>query len=223
MHLILIGANALLYVAAVAVSGGVETGGRLLGLGAVDPKVLLRFGAANHHLVTAGAEWWRLVCPIFLHASLIHLLFNCVAIRWAGGVAEHALGPAKFLALYLLCGLAGSAVSLAWHGSSLGCGVGASGAAFGAIGMSAVYALRTRNDALWRWMSQWAILALVLGMTPGIDNAAHLGGLAAGAGLGYVSRFAERTRLSPRAVRLWDAAGATAVLLVAVSFAIAFA
>ncbi len=223
--LLIIGANVVLYAAEVFASGGIRAEGGIWGLGAVDPEVVYRFGALRYRSVVEGGEWWRLVCATFLHFSLLHIAFNVYAIRLAGRVAEEAFGPAKFLTLYLLAGLAGSVSSVLWNGPGLWWGAGASGAAFGTIGMAAVYALRTKNDALWRWMSQWVIFALVITFLPGLgaDNAAHLGGLAAGALLGYRAGYASRTRLSPRAVRAWDLAGLGSAALVLLCFLLALA
>ena len=182
--------------------------------------IRFKLGGANYYHVAKGGEWWRLVCPIFLHFSLIHILFNCYVIRFAGQIAESAYGSAKFFCMYLVTGVAGALVSLVWY--KIGLGAGASGAAFGIIGMAGVYGIRRRDEGLRRMMFQWAFIAFAFGLfSPGIDNAAHLGGLAMGVALGFMVKPAERTRLSTSAVRLWDVLAVMGIGLVVLSFAFA--
>ena len=199
MTLLIILVNALIYVGCVVLSGGFRTGGEggfLRTFGAVDPEIVLKLGGANYYHVAKGGEWWRLVCPIFLHFSLIHILFNCYVIRFAGQIAESAYGSAKFFCMYLVTGVAGALVSLVWY--KIGLGAGASGAAFGIIGMAGVYGIRRRDEGLRRMMFQWAFIAFAFGLfSPGIDNAAHLGGLAMGVALGFMVKPAERTQHVP--------------------------
>jgi rhomboid protease GluP len=225
VHMLVIGVNVALYVICVVMSGGFRNVGGFLGIGAVDIEVIWRLGALSYRPVVEGGEWWRLVCPVFLHFSLIHILFNCYAIRVAGQIAEHAYGPAKFLALFVLMGLCGSVASLVWNGEGLWVGAGASGAAFGVIGLAGVYGVRSGNDAIRRAMFQWAAFVLIFGFVSrgavAIDNAAHIGGLISGIGFGYTFHMADRTRLRARAVRAWDVAAIAGVALVVASFTFA--
>ena len=109
--------------------------------------------------------------------SLAGFLFNLMALRAVGPLAEKFLGSAKFLTIYLLAGLAGSAVSGYWN-APYGLGVGASGAVFGVIGVATVIGYRIGNRDLSYAMLRWIVIILVIGFAmPRIDNAAHLGGL----------------------------------------------
>ena len=79
----------------------------------------------------AHGDWWRLITAAFLHANLIHIGFNMLALWWFGAPVEEYLGRARFLGLYFVAGLAGSAGALT---QTQGVTVGASGAIFGILG-----------------------------------------------------------------------------------------
>jgi membrane associated rhomboid family serine protease len=77
-------------------------------------------------------QWWRLITAAFLHASIVHIAFNMLALWWIGAPVEQYLGRMRFIGLYLVAGLAGSAGALV--ASPLEPVVGASGAIFGILG-----------------------------------------------------------------------------------------
>ncbi len=214
----LVGANVIVFVIALILQGGPNMRGGILSFGGITGATLDRLGAANPQQVVEGGEWWRLVCPMFLHVGIIHILFNMMVLRQAGPLVERALGSAKFLALYLVAGLIGDAASLYWH-APYPAGVGASGAVFGVIGMAAVLGHRAGLRELTYAMLRWIVIVLMMGLIlPGIDNAGHVGGLAAGVIVAFRVSDARRTRLSVQAVRFWDVLGVGAALLVLVSF-----
>lgn len=158
----LVAANLAVFVAGLA-------GGDLVG----------RF-ADNAVLVAAG-QWYRMVTAAFLHAGLVHLGFNMVGLAVFGSQVEAALGSAPFLALYLVAAAGGSAASH-FVGAPGSYGVGASGAVFGVFGAHVVVARARGLDA--GQVGGLIVVNLLLGAAlPGIDNAAHLGGLATGAAL----------------------------------------
>ena len=140
--------------------------------------------------VQAG-EYWRLVTPILVHGSLIHLGFNMYALWIIGPTVETLYGSPRYLFIYLACAVAGSTASYVFSPALFS--VGASGAVFGLFGVLLV-ADRVHKPALTRnarnlTMQIGTLIAinLVIGFTiPGIDNAAHIGGLLAGAWLGFV-------------------------------------
>ena len=143
----------------------------------------------NKPAVLAG-EWWRLLTVTLVHGGLIHLAFNMYALYIVGPLVEAIYGKPLFIGFYVLAALAGSVASyLVLPVTS----VGASGAVFGLFGLLAVGtrvhkpALGMRARALSTQIGFLIVLNIIIGFTfPNIDNAAHLGGLAAGAWLGLI-------------------------------------
>src|SRR5690606_40400792 len=142
---------------------------------------LLRAGA-NSSAVWDG-EAYRLLSAVFLHINLPHLLVNMSGLYLFGRVVEAAVGPRRFLGVYLISGLTGSVVSLlAAPGAQA---AGASGAIFGLVGWVLHFRLR-RLERRWLPIDSILIQILVLNVLlalvlPNLDHAGHLGGLAGGA------------------------------------------
>jgi rhomboid protease GluP len=139
----------------------------------------------------AAGQWWRLVTAFFVHYSLGHFVWNMIPLGFLGGKLERVLGHRAFLAFYLACGVTGSVVSLIAQPELPG--AGASGAVFGACaGLFVHYALRLRTLSrnqriklvvlgMYTWLAFWPGFADLH-----VDNACHMGGLAAGLILGCV-------------------------------------
>ncbi|MGK9127173.1 rhomboid family intramembrane serine protease [Olivibacter sp. SA151] len=150
---------------------------------------LFSWGGNRRDAVLAG-QWWRLISSLFVHGGIAHIVMNLGSL-WVGGVfLEPVFGKAKFLTLYLLCGIAGGLLSLYWHPYSTI--VGASGAIFGLVGTGISLSLFTkafpkelRKTAL-VLLLVYATIGLLMGLVSDVDNAAHIGGLVAGLILGYV-------------------------------------
>ncbi|MBS0324371.1 MAG: rhomboid family intramembrane serine protease [Proteobacteria bacterium] len=148
---------------------------------------------ANYGPATGDGQWWRLGTAMFLHFGLIHLGMNMLALWDAGRLAEKVFGSIRFLFLYLGAGLAGNLFSLVTHDGQTVSG-GASGAIFGLYGALLVFAWchrRRLHPAEFRWLF-WGAGAFALVMIGAgqwlavVDNAAHVGGFMAGAGLGVL-------------------------------------
>ncbi len=153
---------------------------------------LIEWGA-NYRPKTLGGEPWRLFTSMFLHFGVIHIAFNMYALYSLGSMLEPFIGRWRFLVLYLVSGLGGSAVSLWWHDDNA-VAAGASGAIFGIFGVLA--ALLTTNlidpSVRGQMLKSVAIsigLNLMIGLSGGIDNSAHIGGLLTGAMGGYLCYF----------------------------------
>jgi membrane associated rhomboid family serine protease/tetratricopeptide (TPR) repeat protein len=160
------------------------------GVSITDPDVaqLLKWGASFGPL-TLGPQPWRAVTSMFVHIGIIHILFNMWCLWDLGKLAERLMGNWNFLILYLLSGVGGSLLSL-WLHPQLVC-AGASGAIFGvAGGLIAILGLKKAQipgAAVKRTLKSLIFFVgynLLYGMSGGIDNAAHLGGLVTGAALG---------------------------------------
>ncbi|MCS0635226.1 rhomboid family intramembrane serine protease [Streptomyces sp. LP05-1] len=171
---ILIGINALVFLAGLIVPGLLDRLD-LIGL-AWSPSLGEAVGVAD-------GEWYRLVTAVFLHQEIWHFALNMLGLWWLGGPLEAALGRVRYLALYLLSGLAGSAfffLEAAPNEPSLG----ASGAIFGLLGATVVLLRRLAQDM--RPVLTLLVLNLVLTFFwEGIAWQAHVGGLVAGALIGY--------------------------------------
>jgi len=141
-----------------------------------------------------NGQWWRLVSPVLVHASLLHLAFNMYFLYLVGPLVEQVYGSARFLLLYVLTA---ATASLASFVLGSGPSVGASGALFGLCGVLLVGrvlhrpVLRGQQRAIMSQIGFLVVINLVLGFgmnTFGgnIDNFAHLGGLAGGLWLGLL-------------------------------------
>jgi rhomboid protease GluP len=185
-----------LLLAAIAGVFVVET----LAGGSTNPGVLLALGANSRQLVLQG-EWWRLATSMFLHIGFVHLLLNGWALYQLGGLFELILGTPSLLLVYFASGLAGSLASVLFNRNL---SAGASGAIFGLMAALIAFLLRRRDvlrpqaKSLLGQLVMWAGINVVFGFTyPGIDNAAHLGGFAAGFLLGLVLRQPAIQRAPP--------------------------
>src|SRR3954468_777762 len=170
----------------------------------------LRAGVAN-------GDWWRLFTSAFLHANLIHIAFNMYFLWFVGAAVEQALGRGRFILLYIVSALAGSAGALVWTPTAPT--VGASGALFGLLG-AALILERQRNYVLGGSALALIVINLVLSFAiSGISIGGHVGGLIGGILCTLVlSKFA-RAHAAYSRVGLWGIAGVLAVGLLSLAVA----
>lgn len=141
---------------------------------------LFRLGAKVNLLVAFG-EFWRLLTAMFLHADLLHLIFNMLILYLLGRDIERFYGKAKFIIIYFLAGLVGSGASYVFTQAT---SVGASGAIFGLMGAN-LYLYKI-NPTVYKRLYGTDLMLLVginifIGFVrPNIDMAGHIGGLIAG-------------------------------------------
>jgi membrane associated rhomboid family serine protease len=140
-------------------------------------------------LAVAHGEYWRLWSVTLLHGDFLHLAFNMYALYLAGTVVERWYGSIRFLVFYLACAAAGSVASFAFGGDVPS--VGASGAIFGLFGVLLTAArihhpVDRQSRGIVSQLMFLVVINIVFGFASGgtIDNAAHLGGLAAGLWIG---------------------------------------
>lgn len=208
-----------LLAAMVVVYAAVGLGARDGSLFNPSGEVLAWLGMKWAPAVFAG-QWWRLVNPIFLHGGLLHLAFNGYALANLGPMLESLIGSRRLLVLFIGTGVLSFAAScvvapLTWS-------LGASGALYGLIGFGVVHARMVGGTLARRFsddLMRWAVFGLLMSLAPGIDMAAHAGGLVAGAlgGL-FIGR---RPGASPLVERLWTLAAIAAALLPVVGFVMA--
>jgi membrane associated rhomboid family serine protease len=171
---VLIALNVLVFLANLAQGSSFsQTSGSLFEKGALFISVPFFPGGL------ADGEWWRLLTAAFLHGSIIHLGMNMFVLWFIGAPVEQAIGRGRFLALYIVSGLAGSAGALLFDPHAIT--VGASGAIFGILGAALVLEWQ-RNLVLGGQALGLIVINLVLTFAiPNISIGGHLGGLAGGA------------------------------------------
>lgn len=190
------------------------------GAGLMDPDgaVLIRLGS-NYGPLTTQGEWWRLLTSTFLHFGLIHIALNMWALWGSGQLVEALYGRVQFIVLYLFAGLSGSLCSLFVHPSVNS--AGASGAIFGVFGGLLAFMVRKdmqvpknimlahRNSVL-----IFIFYNLVIGAShPGIDNSAHIGGLAGGFLFGLLTARPFTAEARSQSARKQLIGGLTAVVV----------
>ncbi|MGA9762193.1 MAG: rhomboid family intramembrane serine protease [Gaiellaceae bacterium] len=183
----LIAINIIVYLATVATGGGINS----------DRGTIWDHGALAGPLVANG-DYWRLLTSAFMHIGPTHLGFNMIVLWFVGAPLEERMGRGRFLLLYLMVGLAGSAGAIL--ASPCVYTVGASGAIFGLFGAGLVLE-RQGIHLFGSWLFAIVIINLALTFgSSGISVGGHIGGLIGGvvAMLG-LSRFGRTHALYGRA------------------------
>jgi membrane associated rhomboid family serine protease len=210
------------FLATFSKNGGIGMGGGgflgILNFGAIDSNVLMRLGASLPWFVNAQQPW-RFVTAIFLHASILHILFNMWVLMDIGPQIEELYGSARFLFIYVVAGIGGYVVSSFFGHFS----VGGSGGLLGLIGVLLALTTGRRSigmQMLRNQMLRWLVYIVIWGfLFPGVDNMAHLGGFATGFALGKI--LMDRPPASPEERKRAYAMGWGAALVVVASFVMA--
>ena len=160
--------------------------------------------------------WWTLFTAIYLHGSLLHIVFNVMWIRNLGPAVTEVFGPARAFVLFNLGGAFGFLVSNVMTNAPT---IGASGSIFGLLGALIVYGRRRGSSMMSQQLWQWAIVLFVFGfLMPGINNWAHAGGFAGGWGCAYLMGFIDEQRESTAMVLLALAFIAVTLIGIILSF-----
>ena len=160
--------------------------------------------------------WWTLFTAIYLHGSLLHIVFNVMWIRNLGPAVTEVFGPARAFVLFNLGGAFGFLVSNVMTNTPT---IGASGSIFGLLGALIVYGRRRGSSMMSQQLWQWAIVLFVFGfLMPGINNWAHAGGFAGGWGCAYLMGFIDEQRESTAMVLLALAFIAVTLIGIILSF-----
>jgi membrane associated rhomboid family serine protease len=179
---------------------------KLAGICVVVFIVQSLFSGFTGLFVLNQASWvqiWRFVSSIFLHGSLVHLVYNLFALVLFGLILEKFIGGKKFLVVFFVSGLVANLISVNFYSSALG----ASGAIFGIIG--ALIIIRP-GMTVWAFSLPmhmavagvlWAIGDIMGIFMPGnVANIAHLVGMAAGLAFGVYCRKKRLINLGEKAV-----------------------
>ena len=148
---------------------------------------MLTYLLANNRDLFKLGDYYRIISCIFVHGGILHLLCNMYSLYILGTQVETFMGKVKFILIYLISGIVGSAMSMALNP---GFSVGASGAIFGLMGSLFFFGYHYRlylNSVVKNQLLPLLVINLIIGFTtPGIDNFAHIGGLIGG----YLSTMA---------------------------------
>ena len=165
-------------------------GGGLLNLLSPTFNSLWLFGASGYYPVLLDGRWWTVLTASWLHANLIHIALNMMAVRNVAPIVSEFYGASRMIIIYVVGGVTGFAVStfvgayLTFLPSFLAGAsytVGASASISGLIGAVFYYGHRTGSRGVSDQARLWILSFLVMGfLFPGIDNWAHFGGLAGG-------------------------------------------
>jgi membrane associated rhomboid family serine protease len=208
---LLLGVNILVFLIELATgaAGGIWSGG--------SPQKLVDMGALYAPAVAQGHQYWRLITMMFLHVSMLHILFNMYALYLFGFLMESALGRLRYLTIYFVCGFLAGVTSFLYSTPGVPA-AGASGAIFGLLGAWTVYTFRRRDTAFGAANFRWALtligLNAVITLSIGsIDKYAHIGGLISGVVAGVLAE-----RIGPARLRtLIQVGGFTAMVVVGVA------
>jgi rhomboid protease GluP len=183
---------------------------------------------AGYAIVEAGIEtgaairvyhqYYRLITAGFLHGGWLHILMNCWVLWDLGAQVEELYGAPRMTVFYFLSTVAGFLTCAYWNPQAPT--LGASAGLFGLIGAMIALGVRTRNSmgqAIRAHYIRWAIYGLLFGLLPGISNAAHLGGLAAGFGVAYLASTPLLRQDAP-SENFWRGAAGLCVVLTLYSF-----
>jgi len=189
---IVVGGSTVLYVLTLIVSAGA---GQLEpysgGMNILSPssRALLLFGMSGAYPVFGYGAWWTLLSAGWLHANLLHIVFNMMWVRDLGPATADVVGPSRTVIIYTVSGIAGFLLSSLmpmvpipipfFHGA--GYTLGASAAIFGLLGALVHYGRISGSSLTYSTALRYAVILFVFGLImPGVDNTAHAGGFLGG-------------------------------------------
>lgn len=210
-------------------------------LGAFPQEVLVAYGARLNSKIINEHQWWRFVAPMFLHINFLHLMVNMYSLWIVGPYVEKIYGSARFIVFWVVTGIAANIASFltvvdqSTPLSSLGRflfrpdvpSAGASGSLFGLVGVLFVFGIKFRHElpegfkrAFGTGLLPMILINLFIGYVGRglFDNAAHLGGLVAGAALALVVGYRRPGERAGVAIT-WQVLRIAAIAVVVLSFA----
>ncbi|HXG86769.1 MAG TPA: rhomboid family intramembrane serine protease [Vicinamibacterales bacterium] len=181
-----VGATITLYVASLILSRS-----NMQAMLAPSTEILFLLGASGAVPVVVYGRWWTFLTAGWLHAGVLHVLFNVLWIRQLAPAVADVYGPARMIIIYTASGVTGFALSTLagaylsnmplffLRGAAFT--VGASAPIFGLLGALVYYGRRGGNSRASQTSLQYALIMGVFGLIfPGVDNYAHLGGFGGG-------------------------------------------
>ncbi len=192
---IVIYVNVGMYLFSLLISKSILASGlNPLDMLAPTARAIAEMGATGTLLINR-LGWWTLISANYLHGSALHIFFNMMALQQIAVLITQLYGPYRFFTIYTLSGIGGFLISCI---VGVPLTVGASAALCGLIG-AALYYGRSRGGTfgqmVYRQIGGWAIGIILLGfMIPRVNNAAHIGGMLAGALCAALMGYNEKRR-----------------------------
>jgi rhomboid protease GluP len=184
-----IGTCIILYALTLIASQGNIGMGGLFGMMSPSRQALFLFGASGSIPVFVAGRWWTALSAAWLHAGILHILFNMMAVRQLAPQTAELYGPGRMVIIYTAGAVFGFALS-SFAGAYLPgffflrggqFTVGASASIAGLIGALLAYGHRTGSSMARSHASSYILMLVLYGfLLPGIDNYAHAGGFVGG-------------------------------------------
>jgi rhomboid protease GluP len=173
----------------VITGGNIMRGGSIFSMLGPSQLATFVFGSSGAVPVFGAGRWWTVLSAGWLHAGVLHILFNMLAVRQLAPGTVELYGPGRTVIIYTVAGVAGFALSSIagayfpvlpfLRGSAYT--VGASASIAGLIGALLHYGRRGGSGMARSYASSYIMMLVLYGlMMPGIDNYAHAGGFAGG-------------------------------------------
>ncbi len=160
-----------------------------------DSGSLFRLGATGTIPIINYNKWWTLLSANYLHGSVLHILFNMMALKQIGPLVSREYGAYRMFVIFTLSGVAGFYLS---YIAGVRFTIGASASVCGLIGALLFYG-KTRGGMygriIYKQTGAWAISIFIFGLlVPGINNWGHGGGMVSGALIGMLLGYQEKIR-----------------------------
>ncbi|MGP8152746.1 MAG: rhomboid family intramembrane serine protease [Smithella sp.] len=170
--------------------GGIFAGGSIFNLFSPSINSLFSLGATGTGPVIVYHRFWTLISASFLHAGILHIAFNMMALYQLGPFVLKEFGFHRFINLYIITGIFGFATSVLF---GVPFTIGASASICGLIG-AIIYYGKSRGDsygeAIYKEAMGWVAGLVIFGLFfPGINNWAHGGGILSGIGLAFLMGY----------------------------------
>jgi rhomboid protease GluP len=195
----IIGVNIVMYLVSLALSGkGVNLS--LNPFSALSPstKALVFLGASGTFPIATFGNWWSVITANWLHGSLLHIIFNMLAIRTLAPLIMQEFGILRMFSIYTLSGAAGFLLSVFGNVSLT---IGASAGICGLIG-AAMYFGKSAGGPwgalVYKQTSGWVMMLILIGfLMPNINNWGHAGGFLSGIALAWIFKYLNQRRENP--------------------------
>jgi rhomboid protease GluP len=188
--------NIGMYIIALVFSGrSVGMNFNPFGLLSPDSNSLVLLGATGALIINHSQQWWTLLSANYLHGSILHILFNMMAFMQLAPMVVREYGVERMFVIYTLGGVLGFFIS---YLAGVRLTIGASAAICALIGALLYYG-KSRSgiygQTVYRQVFGWALGIFIFGLlVPGINNWGHGGGMLAGALLGSLFGYQDKTK-----------------------------